>query len=150
MAAISRTALAITALILVPGGVAYGQAMGGGGGAPGTGDATKMSAGARESREEYNRVIAKTDGVPVAQRAVGRAVPATAADLTPGSEVRDSKGAFLGTIQAVEGEDVVVATAVTRIKIPAIGFGKDKKGLLLSITKAQFDAAVASVSQPAG
>lgn len=38
----------------------------------------------------------------------------------------------------------MVAAAAGRVKVLLEAFGKDRKGLMLSITKAEFDAAVAS------
>jgi hypothetical protein len=84
-----------------------------------------------------------------ASRARGTA--AAAADITPGSEVRDSKGKVVGTVEAVETDGAVVATAAGRVKVPLDAFGKNRKGLMLGITKAEFDAAVANAtSAPTG
>lgn len=73
----------------------------------------------------------------------GRTVPAKAADIIVGAAVEDSRGKPVGTINSVTAEGAVVATAAGKVMVPIDAFGKNRKGLLLGITKAQFDAAVA-------
>lgn len=70
-------------------------------------------------------------------------VPAKAADIIVGAAVEDSRGKPVGTINSVTAEGAVVATAAGKVMVPIDAFGKNRKGLLLGITKAQFDAAVA-------
>jgi hypothetical protein len=75
-----------------------------------------------------------------------RGVAAQPADLSAGSEVRDSKGKLVGKIETVEADGAVVSAEGGRVKVPLEAFGKNKKGLILGITKAEFDAAVASAT----
>lgn len=75
-----------------------------------------------------------------------RARPATAADVIAGATVNDTAGVQLGTIESVDAEGAVIATAVGRARIPVEAFGKNSHGLLLQTTKAQFDASVASAN----
>ena len=73
-----------------------------------------------------------------------RGTAAAAGDIVTGSEVRDSRGKIVGMVEAVESDGAVVAAAAGRVKVPLEAFGKNRKGLMLGITKAEFDAAVAS------
>lgn len=76
---------------------------------------------------------------------------AAASDIVAGSEVRDKRGKVVGTVETVDADGAVVATAAGKVKVPLDAFGKNRKGLLIGITKAEFDAAVAeAVAQPAG
>jgi hypothetical protein len=79
------------------------------------------------------------------------AVPATQADIVAGSEIRDNKGVPIGKVDRLDADGVVVATTGGRVKIPLDAFGKDDKGLVFAISKAEFDQMLAGVSsQPAG
>src|SRR3954463_4815741 len=102
----------------------------------GSGDSTKISAGNQEANAQYNhligagdpKVLAK-DGNRGGKKSV--AVAATAADIKAGSAVRDIKGVPIGTVSQVDADGVIVDTGTTKIKVPAMGFGKDDQGLLL-------------------
>lgn len=113
---------------------------------PGTGDATKMSAGNREASEDYNRLVGSgakaTTGEDIHIKHTV-AVPATAADIKPGSPLRDIKGVPIGTVAELDADGVVVATGTAKIKVPLMGFGKDDRGLLLNLTAARFNELVA-------
>lgn len=106
--------------------------------APGGGDASKASSNSREENAGYNRVI----GTIGEARKRGKAVAAAPADIVAGSQLRDVQGVPVGLVEKIEGDSAVVATAAGRVKIPLIGFGKDKLGLLLSMTAAELETAV--------
>lgn len=78
---------------------------------------------------------------PAARR--DRARAATAAEVVAGAAVNDSAGLQLGTIESVEAEGAVIATAVGRALVPLDAFGHNSRGLLLQTTKAQFESQVA-------
>ena len=112
---------------------------------PGTVDATKATAATREEREEFNRTAGRHNKkAPKPQADVAK--PATAADIVAGSQLSDSKGEPIGTIESVDAEGAVVASGTTRIRVPLESFGKNSKGLLLGITKGEFDALVAKAT----
>ena len=70
--------------------------------------------------------------------------PAAAAakpNLTAGTTIYDSTGAEAGTIDSVSGDLVVVSTGTNKISMPAASFGAGEKGPVVSVTKAQIDAA---------
>jgi hypothetical protein len=66
---------------------------------------------------------------------------ATAADVKAGVPVYDTNGGAVGKIESVIGADAVIDTGDTRPKIPISSFAKNEKGLIISMTKAELDAA---------
>jgi len=89
----------------------------------------------------------QTDAVREAEQPTptrkGAARPAKPADLTNGATVADAKGEEIGYIKAVDSDGVVVATQTGQVKVPTDAFGKNSKGLLIGISKADFDKLVA-------
>lgn len=71
---------------------------------------------------------------------------ATAADVRSGAEVRDTSGGLVGTIESVDAEGAVVATGSVRAKLPFSSFGKNGEGLVISVTRAELEAAAAAQS----
>jgi hypothetical protein len=64
---------------------------------------------------------------------------ATAADVKAGVEVYDQSGALVGKVDSVGANGAVVNTGKARAEIPVASFGKNDKGLVVSITKAEID-----------
>jgi hypothetical protein len=81
---------------------------------------------------------------------VMRSAPATADDIKVGAEVRDSKGAVVGKIEEVTLSVAVLHADGGKVEVPLEAFGKNSKGLLIGMTKAEFDALVAQANKPAG
>lgn len=84
------------------------------------------------------------------------AVPATAADIKGGAQVRDIKGIPIGTIATLtsneivaDSDQVVIDTGHGKIGVPLAGFGKDDKGLMLSITAEKFNQLMAAANAQA-
>lgn len=75
-----------------------------------------------------------------------RALPASPDDVRTGSEIRDSKGVVIGTVVSLSMSAAVVESSGGKVEVPLESFGKNDKGLLLGMTKAEFDAAVASAN----
>ena len=67
-----------------------------------------------------------------------------AAKLVPGAEVRGSGGAVIGTIKATDAETVTVAAAKGEVRVPLKAFSASATGVMLGMTAAEFDAAVAA------
>lgn len=111
-----------------------------GGVAPGSTDSSRVVAVNRDENAGYNKVVGGMS------RAASKAVPATAADIKAGRALRDIKGAPLGTVESIDGEEAVVATATAKIKVPLVAFGKDDGGLLLGITAERFAELVAKAT----
>ncbi|MBR0553295.1 hypothetical protein [Stakelama marina] len=72
-----------------------------------------------------------------------RAVAATAADLIAGAPIFDEAGKALGTIRSVDGPTAIVETGDSAVGVPVEAFGKNRNGLMLQLTKKQFDDMVA-------
>ena len=75
------------------------------------------------------------------QADAGTVKPATAADIKAGAEVYDPKGGAVGKVESVAADGVVVSTGSVRAKIPAKSLGKGDKGLVIAMTKSEFEAA---------
>jgi hypothetical protein len=69
------------------------------------------------------------------------AAPATAADVKAGVAVYDQKGGEVGKIKSVSGENAVVDTGTIRAQVPISSLAKNDKGLVISMTKAELEAA---------
>ncbi|MDE8654542.1 hypothetical protein [Novosphingobium album (ex Liu et al. 2023)] len=93
-------------------------------------------------------ILAGASLSPVAALAQG--APAAAAP-TPavGAKVFGPDGAEAGTIEKIEGGNIVVNTGTHRATLPAAAFGNNETGLLISMTKAQLDAAVSAAEAQA-
>jgi hypothetical protein len=76
-------------------------------------------------------------------------VVALAADFIVGASVRDRNGAQIATVEGLETDGAVVKAGDRLAKLPLDAFGKDDAGLLLGITAAEFQAAIAQSSVPA-
>lgn len=76
--------------------------------------------------------------------------PATASDITAGAQIRDIKGVVVGTVATLAENEVVadagqivIDTGQSKIGVPLSAFGKDDKGLMLSITAEKFNELMA-------
>jgi hypothetical protein len=67
--------------------------------------------------------------------------PAANDSLVVGATVKDTAGAVVGTIDAVEANGIIVNTGRNQVAIPRASFGKTADGPLLAATKAELDAA---------
>ncbi len=77
-------------------------------------------------------------------RKVGRTGPAAPEDITVGSELRDNKGELIGTIDSVTMATAVVDYSSGKVAIPLEAVGKNNKGLLVAMSKADFLKMVAT------
>src|SRR4051794_14396653 len=77
----------------------------------------------------------------------GRARPATKDELTPGATVNDKTGVAIAKVEQVDADGVVVSMGAAKVKVPAEAFGHNKGGLLLDMTKAQFEQVVAQANK---
>jgi hypothetical protein len=73
----------------------------------------------------------------------GQSVPsaATSADVKAGVSVYDPNGGVVGKIESVSSKGAVVSTGAARATIPVSSFGKGDKGLVISMSKTELDAA---------
>jgi hypothetical protein len=61
--------------------------------------------------------------------------------------VFDQKGGVVGKIESVSAKGAVVSTGKARAEIPVASFGKNDKGLVISMTKAEIEAASATTTK---
>ena len=71
-----------------------------------------------------------------------------AASLAKGAQVSDTAGAKVGTIEAVEGEFAVIATANSKVRLPLSAFAKGANGPVIAMSAAELDAAAKSAAAP--
>jgi hypothetical protein len=81
--------------------------------------------------------------------AAGPVTLATAADLRAGTQVLDAAGGVVGTVVSADADSAVVNTGTIRAEIPLRSFGKNNRGLVISLTRAQLEAA-ARAQSPGG
>ena len=115
----------------------------GGGPAAGSTDASRAARDTNAVREDYNR-LAGSQNVKKKKGKKLAAVPAKAEEVVAGKVVSSLKGELLGTVEAVEADGAIVTTAKGKVKIPLEGFGRTDQGLVLAISKEEFEAAVVS------
>lgn len=80
----------------------------------------------------------------------GQVTAATEADITKGTSVYDQNGELVGKVDSVSSKGAIVSTGKARAEIPLASFGKNAKGLVVSITKADLDAQAKEKTKPKG
>jgi hypothetical protein len=139
----SKNLLLATALAVLPAGMAFAQ--------PATtqtpGSENKTAQAAPSGAMPAEPATPADPAAPAAPsaNAPSDAAPtaaATQADLKTGATVYDSAGAQVGKIQAVTANGAVVASGKLRAEVPTASFAKNSRGLVIGITKAEFEAAV--------
>ena len=73
---------------------------------------------------------------------------ATATDIKAGVSVYDESGSLVGKIDSVDSDGAIVNTGKARAEIPISSFGKNDKGLVVTITKAELDAQAEKETKP--
>ena len=84
-----------------------------------------------------------------AARSGGRARPAKAEEVVAGAALMDKTGTAIGTVESVEADGAIVATLAGKVKVPLEALGKNKKGLLVDLSKSEFDGLVAQANASA-
>ena len=79
--------------------------------------------------------------VPSDQAQANQVTAATAADVKAGIAVFDQKGGSVGKIVSATAKEAVIDTGTVKAAIPLSSFGKNDKGLVISMTKDDIDAA---------
>ena len=84
-----------------------------------------------------------TAAMTTAQAAAPAAAPAAsvASQVKAGAKVFDTSGAEAATIESVNGDLVVVSTGTNKVTMPMASFAAGANGPVVSVTKAQLDAA---------
>jgi hypothetical protein len=76
----------------------------------------------------------------LAQAAPGRTPIATAKPVA-GATIYDPQGNVVGTIETMSADAVIVNTGANKVALPPDSIGSNEKGLVVSVTKADLDAA---------
>src|SRR3954466_13803989 len=71
----------------------------------------------------------------------GLAFPAAAA-VTAGAVVKDTKGGEVGTIQRVEGDQLILKTEKHEVRLPVSSFTATDSGALFGMTRDQLNAEI--------
>lgn len=134
-------------------GTAYAQAPGSGA-PPSAGytaqNPTVANAGDETERDAERARREAVDAARIRDRAgprTPRSVPAKPEQVIAGAEVRDPKGVVVGKIDAVSVGSAVIATELGKVEVPLEAFGMNNKGLLIPMSKADFDKAVAEANK---
>jgi hypothetical protein len=109
---------------------------------PGGGN-SPSSASALDQYYQRKSMQDLTDVQRAAISKLGPARPAKKDELAVGASVNDNTGAPMAKIAEVDADGVVVSMGMAKVKVPAQAFGHNKAGLLLDMTKAQFQQVVA-------
>ena len=97
-----------------------------------------------QSQRALNNLPADQNTKAVAKFGVAR--PAKAAELTAGAPVNDNTGLPMATVERVDADGVIVSMGAAKVKVPTDAFGHNKAGLLLDMTRAQFQQVVAKAN----
>jgi hypothetical protein len=89
---------------------------------------------------------ADTDRAAALARSGGRAVPAKPSDIVAAAAVFDMSGETVGTIETADADGAVVVTNVGKVKVPLNAFGKNKLGLVIGLSKKDFETLVAKAN----
>jgi hypothetical protein len=93
-----------------------------------------------ERQRELSEKLQAMAGTP------GPSRPAKSSELSVGAAVNDKTGLAMAKIDEVDPDGVVVSMGTRKVKIPVDAFGHNKRGLLLDMTKAQFEQVVAKAN----
>ncbi len=112
------------------------------------------AATAQDATTEEQARPAQAQAEPVAdarENATAQAEPspvvaATPADIRAGAQVIHTSGEAVGTVESVDEDGAVVSTGSRRAKLPFASFGKNNRGLVIALTKAQLEAAASEAS----
>jgi hypothetical protein len=136
----SKTLFLATALAMLPAGAAFAQSAATQ--TPGTEQAAPPAATPDATAPDATAAATSRAPEATASTETSATAAATRDDLKTGAAVFDSAGATVGTIQSVTATGAVVASGKLRAEIPAASFAKNSRGLVIGITKAEFEAAV--------
>jgi hypothetical protein len=89
---------------------------------------------------------ATADSTSAQAPSTGQPVAVSKADVKTGATVLGSDGAAVGKIESVSADVAVVSTGKAKAQIPFTSFGKTDKGLVIAMSKTQFEAAASGKS----
>ncbi len=77
------------------------------------------------------------------------ASPSTPTTIAAGAKVLDTSGGTAGSIESVDGDYVVLATAKSKVRLPKTSFAMGPNGPVIAMTASQIDAAAAQATPTA-
>jgi len=80
------------------------------------------------------------------QSGLGPARPARKSELAAGAPVNDNTGAAMAKIEQIDPDGVVLSMGAAKVKVSAEAFGHNRAGLLLDMTKVQFQQMVSKAN----
>lgn len=86
---------------------------------------------------------------PAHSQAPAAATAAAPGEVTAGAMVYGPQGSEVGKVEKVEGGNAVINTGKNSAAIPVSALGHNEKGLLVSMTREQLDAAVEAATAKA-
>jgi hypothetical protein len=89
---------------------------------------------------------AAADTPPPAPAAADATTAAAKPNVTAGAQVADASGGAVGTIESVSGANAVLSTGTAKATLPMTAFAQGPNGLVIGMTKAEVEAAVAKAS----
>ena len=99
-----------------------------------------------QSEAEPTAETPEAPSEPAAEPGEDRVVRAAASDLRAGAEVRDVRGGLVGRIQSADADSAIVSTGRTRVRLPLSSFGRNRAGLVISLSRTELEAAAARQS----
>ena len=96
------------------------------------------------SKADLEAAVAKAGGATQTASA-GATAPVS---IAVGAEVSDTKGGKVGTVTAVAGDLVTVATAATKAQLPKSAFAQGANGLMIAMTASELEAAAKAAAPP--
>lgn len=100
------------------------------------------AAAEREAAETDANAAGGAGGEPATEAEARTATAISAADVRAGMPVLDTEGGRVGTVESVEADGAVVATGEARAKLPFASFGMSERGLVITMTRSELEAAV--------
>lgn len=89
---------------------------------------------------------AATAPAAAATPAAGAATAAPSGTLAAGAKVLDTSGGTVGSIDSIDGDYAVLATAKSKVRLPKTSFAMGPNGPVIAMTAAQIDAAAAQAA----
>lgn len=109
-----------------------------------TGLSSQVQSTVDTATDAADSATAQTGTQTSASAGDAKVVAVTEADVKAGDAVHDTSGAGVGTVEAVSASGAVIATGKSRIQVPLTSLGKNDKGLVIAMSKAELDAAAAA------
>ena len=110
-------------------------------GAPAQSQTTSTTTVAPDATGNPTATTTTTTTQPAKDDSGAAVTAATAADVKAGVPVFDAKGDIVGKVDSVSAKGAVVDTGSVKATVPLASFAKNDKGLVISMSKAEIDAA---------